>query len=192
MQCIAYTQDDGLVIVVHPSPESGLTIAEMAQQAVPEGKAYVVLDTSALPSDGSKSESWVLHEDGTITADKEPTTEELVAAAISKRDALLASSDWTQTLDAPLTSSAKSAWATYRQALRDIPTQADFPTSVVWPTHPEVVSDSDLLTASNSAVIKELTTQKAIESTKKLVSGMEAGAQKTALMSILTVLEGSI
>ena len=34
------------------------------------------------------------------------------------RDRLLAESDWTQTNDAPVD---QSAWATYRQALRDFP-----------------------------------------------------------------------
>lgn len=34
------------------------------------------------------------------------------------RDRLLAESDWTQTVDAPVD---KAAWAEYRQALRDFP-----------------------------------------------------------------------
>jgi hypothetical protein len=37
------------------------------------------------------------------------------------RDSLLAASDWTQTLDAPITADQRAAWATYRQALRDAP-----------------------------------------------------------------------
>ena len=47
-----------------------------------------------------------------------------------RRDALLATSDWTQTVDAPVD---KAAWAAYRQALRDFPATwepsavADFP-----------------------------------------------------------------
>ena len=36
------------------------------------------------------------------------------------RDKLLADSDWTQMNDSPLTNEAKTAWATYRQELRDI------------------------------------------------------------------------
>lgn len=46
------------------------------------------------------------------------------------RDRLLAASDWTQTADAPVD---KTAWAAYRQALRDFPAtwepgpDADFP-----------------------------------------------------------------
>lgn len=49
------------------------------------------------------------------------------------RDLKLAASDWTQVADAPVD---KAAWATYRQALRDIPTQAGFPSAVVWPVVP--------------------------------------------------------
>ena len=42
--------------------------------------------------------------------------------------------DWTQLADSPVD---KAVWATYRQALRDVPTQAGFPWNVVWPTKPE-------------------------------------------------------
>jgi hypothetical protein len=52
----------------------------------------------------------------------------------SKRDGLLAESDWTQVADAPVD---QAAWAKYRQALRDVPSQADFPYNVTWPTEPE-------------------------------------------------------
>ena len=49
------------------------------------------------------------------------------------RAALLADSDWTQVADAPVD---KTAWATYRQALRDIPSQSGFPRAVTWPETP--------------------------------------------------------
>ena len=39
--------------------------------------------------------------------------------------------DWTQLADS---TADKQAWATYRQALRDVPTQAGFPWTVDWPT----------------------------------------------------------
>jgi hypothetical protein len=41
--------------------------------------------------------------------------------------------DWTQLADSPVD---KAVWATYRQALRDVPTQAGFPWTVVWPDAP--------------------------------------------------------
>jgi len=52
----------------------------------------------------------------------------------SKRDSLLQKSDWTQLPDAP---TDKSAWATYRQALRDVPQQSGFPDNVIWPEKPK-------------------------------------------------------
>lgn len=52
----------------------------------------------------------------------------------AERTQLLKDSDWTQVADAPVD---KAAWATYRQALRDVPSQAGFPWDVQWPTQPE-------------------------------------------------------
>ena len=47
----------------------------------------------------------------------------------AERNKLLADCDWTQLPDA---SADAAAWATYRQALRDITTQAN-PFNIVWP-----------------------------------------------------------
>lgn len=59
---------------------------------------------------------------------------ETVAVFIrSERNALLSASDWTQVADAPVD---KAAWATYRQALRDVTAQAGFPHNVIWPVKP--------------------------------------------------------
>lgn len=58
-----------------------------------------------------------------------PSADEIRA----QRNALLAACDWTQLADAPADG---LAWATYRQALRDIPEQAGFPANVVWPVAP--------------------------------------------------------
>jgi len=50
----------------------------------------------------------------------------------AERNKLLAESDWTQLPDAPVDA---AAWATYRQALRDITTEAN-PFAIVWPESP--------------------------------------------------------
>ena len=50
-----------------------------------------------------------------------------------QRNTKLSESDWTQVADAPVD---KAAWATYRQALRDITTQTGFPWEVTWPDAP--------------------------------------------------------
>jgi hypothetical protein len=49
------------------------------------------------------------------------------------RNELLKESDWTQVADAPVN---KEAWATYRQALRDITAQSTFPFNIEYPVKP--------------------------------------------------------
>jgi hypothetical protein len=51
----------------------------------------------------------------------------------SYRTQLLKDSDWTQIADS---TADKTAWATYRQALRDITGQAGFPWTITWPDAP--------------------------------------------------------
>tara|TARA_R110000868_G_scaffold59896_1_gene183649 strand:+ start:902 stop:1186 length:285 start_codon:yes stop_codon:yes gene_type:complete len=52
----------------------------------------------------------------------------------AERNAKLALTDWTQTVDAP--QATKDKYATYRQTLRDVPAQNGFPNTVVWPDAP--------------------------------------------------------
>jgi hypothetical protein len=61
-------------------------------------------------------------------------TELMEALARTQRDRLLAECDWTQMPDVAL--EQKSAWAAYRQALRDVPGQAGFPEEIDWPDPP--------------------------------------------------------
>lgn len=63
--------------------------------------------------------------------------EQQAAAVRAQRDKLLADTDWTQTLDAPIDAATREAMRTYRQALRDMPQQEGFPTDVQWPELPE-------------------------------------------------------
>ncbi len=51
-----------------------------------------------------------------------------------QRTQLLSASDWTQLPDVPL--ETKTAWAAYRQALRDVTAQPGFPLNVEWPIQP--------------------------------------------------------
>ena len=51
----------------------------------------------------------------------------------NERGMYLQESDWTQLSD--VSSVDKTAWATYRQQLRDVTTQAD-PFNITWPTKP--------------------------------------------------------
>jgi len=81
--------------------------------------------------------------DGSIVS---KTSTDLVAATLvtdrynaeSKRLELLAKSDYVQTVDfnAKLSDSARTNWQNYRQALRDVPDQSGYPSSITWPTKP--------------------------------------------------------
>lgn len=51
----------------------------------------------------------------------------------AERNRKLAECDWTQLADATVD---KTAWATYRQGLRDVPTQSGFPWDITWPVEP--------------------------------------------------------
>lgn len=59
--------------------------------------------------------------------------EEFARRIRTERNQLLSESDWTQVIDAPVD---QTAWATYRQALRDITDQVGFPHTVEWPVKP--------------------------------------------------------
>ena len=60
------------------------------------------------------------------------TDDELAADARTERDNLLAATYWTASSDVTMS----PAMTTYRQALRDLPTQAGFPGDITWPVKP--------------------------------------------------------
>jgi hypothetical protein len=64
------------------------------------------------------------------------TTDEVLAVVRRRRNALLAACDWTQAADSPISTTDRSAWAEYRQALRTLPETITDPASIVWPVAP--------------------------------------------------------
>lgn len=89
----------------------------VAVEIPPKTSPYAVFDFT--------SKQWVLVE--TLA----------IADILPKRQRLLASSDWTQLPNGPLTQEQQIAWATYRQQLRDITAQSGYPTNVIWPVAPQ-------------------------------------------------------
>jgi hypothetical protein len=65
--------------------------------------------------------------------DNEVTDELYLARMRYWRDGELARTDWTQVADAPVD---QAAWATYRQALRDLPASNSDPRKIELPTAP--------------------------------------------------------
>ncbi|MGS1109023.1 tail fiber assembly protein [Achromobacter anxifer] len=76
-------------------------------------------------------------EDGRPYLEKRPapTIENLAQAARADRDELLRQSDWSQMPD--VSESIRAAYVPYRQALRDITSQASFPADVAFPDKPK-------------------------------------------------------
>lgn len=100
---------------------------------------YVIQDVEFDPVSQNKVEGQFVQVDGQWTlpmvAENKPQAEvEQHVRAV--RDELLMLSDWTQMPDSPLDDNIKDSWATYRITLRDISTQAGFPTNITWPTAP--------------------------------------------------------
>lgn len=86
-------------------------------------KTYVLVDNQVVPSFSVRS-----------------TTSFEIELAERKirntRDSKLTKSDWTQLPDNNLNDLAKAAWKKYRQELRNISDQENFPWEVTWPTEP--------------------------------------------------------
>ena len=81
------------------------------------------VEGDAVLTDGVWTQNWI------VTA----APEDIKAVNIRQtRDAKLALSDWRALSD----NTMPSEWTTYRQALRDVPGQAGFPSEVSWPTEP--------------------------------------------------------
>ena len=84
-----------------------------------------------------KDGSWVLTKTVVPLSDEQIAfrNESVASQHRTTRNKLLADSDWTQMNDSPLANEAKTAWATYRQSLRDITADESWP-NVTFPTAP--------------------------------------------------------
>ena len=97
--------------------------------------------SSVVPDPGGQTSYWVVDEVAqTVVNDQAQADADALERSWDRlrrdRDALLASSDWTQFPDSPLDDEAKAEWAVYREELRDLPESAD-PANPTWPEVPE-------------------------------------------------------
>ena len=94
-----------------------------------------------VPEWDSETKSWSMTDHPQWVADNyTPPVEEETAYVREKRNYFLGQSDWTRLDDNGLSDDKTAEWATYRQALRDIPQDAGFngrESSITWPTKPE-------------------------------------------------------
>jgi hypothetical protein len=112
---------------------------------------YAVFELTVPPAGARSTDSgtYYMDIDGVVRnrlTVREFTQEELLDNLIRiPRSNLMFISDWTQGADSPLTAEEKAAWATYRQALRDL--TKNYPnvklaSEITWPTPPFVIVPS--------------------------------------------------
>ena len=117
--------------VVFEGPQaSGGTVYQYSQAAGVEqvdGKWYTKYVLGPIFTDG---ETTAAEQEAAYKAAKDA---EQATNVRNSRTQMLKDCDWTQLADS---TADKMAWATYRQALRDITAQAGFPWEVTWPVAP--------------------------------------------------------
>ncbi len=59
---IVYTEDDGSVCFIIPSPNCSLTIEEIQTKDVPNGKTSYIVDKSVIPTDKTFRNAWTYTE----------------------------------------------------------------------------------------------------------------------------------
>jgi hypothetical protein len=91
----------------------------------------VYRDGETQDANGYWAEAWAERD---MTAEEVQQRDDNKAEQVrAERNEKLANSDWTQLADSP---ADKAAWATYRQALRDMTDQAGFPNKIDRPAEP--------------------------------------------------------
>ena len=118
----ATLNDFGADVVFEGPQASGGTVYQYSQAAGVEqldGKWYTKYVLGPVFTDAEQE-----------TAYKASKDAEQAKSVRTSRDDKLKDCDWTQITDA---TADKATWATYRQALRDIPAQAGFPWTITWP-----------------------------------------------------------
>jgi hypothetical protein len=126
----ATLNDFGADVVFEGPQASGGTVYQYSQSAGVEqigGKWYTKYVLGPIFTDG---ETTAVEQE---TAYKAAKDAEQAKSVRNSRTEKLKDSDWTQLADSTVD---KAAWATYRTALRDVPTQAGFPWTIDWPEAP--------------------------------------------------------
>lgn len=116
---------------------------EDSENFVVNGTVYpksVMQDAFLVDANPPQGGNGWMYKDGTFSPIPSPepvveVDEDMAASVRAERNAKLAASDWTQTLDAG-SRCDQAAWATYRQQLCDLTKQPGFPGNIVWPINP--------------------------------------------------------
>lgn len=124
-------------------PVGPTIVGQVPPGACRHGGAWADFLTAPIPTNlvGKPLKAELVDDVWVISLDVDTVTAQAWTALRTERNARLAACDWTQLQDSHLPAEKKSAWADYRQALRDLPdtvtitSPADL-VSVEWPTSP--------------------------------------------------------
>jgi hypothetical protein len=120
----------GASVVLDGAQATGGTVYQYSQAAGVEqidGKWYTKYVLGPIFTNG---ETTAAEQEAAYKAAKDA---EQAKSIRNTRTEKLKDSDWTQIADSTVD---KEEWATYRQSLRDVPTQAGFPWTIEWPDAP--------------------------------------------------------
>lgn len=123
-------------------PENYAFVFSLPQPEYNSVTQYVIESAPIFTTKGTWEQQWQIikkyvtqtEEDTAISEHTTARINELSISVRQQRNSLLNESDWTQVLDAPVN---RTAWAQYRQQLRDVTSQPGFPHEVTWPQKPE-------------------------------------------------------
>ena len=125
----------------------GLTAVLAAPKPACTDLEQVIGNGVTTDANGNTVEAWSVvdkfadttDEDGVVTTKAEHEADytakkdaDAAASVRTQRDDKLKATDWTALSDVTMT----AEMTTYRQALRDVPAQAGFPSTITWPTSP--------------------------------------------------------
>ena len=120
-----------LPLVASELTDFGVVEVVDTDQPVFDPRTQRIEESFPMLVDGEWRQQWSIT---SLSADEIQAIEDSQAQSVrTERNRRLAGCDWTQLSDAPVDT---SAWAIYRQELRDITSQSGFPWEVQWPTKP--------------------------------------------------------
>lgn len=117
--------------IIDEETAAGFYCFPVQPKTPPPSDYRVNLERVAVKQNSSWVEEWI-----SSPATSQEIADRTAAKSVEVRELrnqCLAECDWTQLPDSPVDS---SAWATYRQELRDISAQAGFPWDIQWPEPP--------------------------------------------------------
>ena len=150
---VALIQDDSIVAVGHYSkifPNTSFGPSGPSAEFLEENSAKVVTNAFAYDPATHRLEdcsAYFVNDHVSTKCVVELTEWEVTknserkwATTRTRRNQLLKESDWTQVADSPCDT---AAWATYRQALRDLPSTGTDPEALTWPTSPDAPAEEE-------------------------------------------------